>query len=158
MASMPTKRMGPPPRSLATDAHNCIMVWIPAGIHRIQGCGDDDRYDLAGSPQIVLSVAVKEGVWPRSRNADRIILRDGFSRRGQIYRNGQEELTGSLSSVDQIGGAHQPNRSQWKQERLAELRASYICNMQWPDTIVARRALSPSTPRAFRRDPSGSGG
>ena len=53
MASMPTKRMGPPPRSLATDAHNCIMVWIPRGIHRIQGCGDDDRYDLAGSPQIV---------------------------------------------------------------------------------------------------------
>src|SRR5215469_6449023 len=28
----------------------------PAGIHRIQGCGDDDRYDLAGSPQIVLGL------------------------------------------------------------------------------------------------------
>ena len=27
-----------------------------------------------------------------------------------------------------------------------------------PDTIVARHALSPSTPRAFRRDPPGSGG
>src|SRR5215510_11535325 len=26
-----------------------------------------------------------------------------------------------------------------------------------PDTIVARHALSPSTPRAFRRDPPGSG-
>ena len=31
MASMPTKRMGPPPRSLAADAHDCIMVRIPRG-------------------------------------------------------------------------------------------------------------------------------
>src|SRR5215831_18252793 len=79
MASMPTKRMGPPPRSLATDAHDCIMVWIPAGIHRIQGCGDDDRYDLAGSPQIVLSVAVKEGrvaalAQRRSNNSSRWVF------------------------------------------------------------------------------------
>src|SRR5712691_8318884 len=26
MASVPRERMGPPPRSLATDAHDCIMV------------------------------------------------------------------------------------------------------------------------------------
>ena len=158
MASMPTKRMGPPPRSLATDAHNCIMVWIPAGIHRIQGCGDDDRYDLAGSPQIVLSVAVKEGVWPRWRNADRIIPRDKFSRHAQIYRNGGEELTGSLSSVESDRPCTSTKPEPVERGACSELRASYVWNMQWPDTIVARRALSPSTPRAFRRDPSGSGG
>ena len=39
MALMPPKRMAPPPRSFATDAHGCIMVRIPHGIHRMQGCG-----------------------------------------------------------------------------------------------------------------------
>jgi len=38
MAFVPPLRMGPPPRSLAADAHACIMVRITA-IHRIQGCG-----------------------------------------------------------------------------------------------------------------------
>src|SRR5215471_9813330 len=37
MASMPRDRMGLPPRSLAADAHNCIMVPIPREwIDRIQ--------------------------------------------------------------------------------------------------------------------------
>ena len=38
MAFVPPLRMGPPPRSLAADAHACIMVRVTA-IHRIQGCG-----------------------------------------------------------------------------------------------------------------------
>jgi len=29
---MPNERMGLPPRSLAADAHNCIMAPIPAGV------------------------------------------------------------------------------------------------------------------------------
>jgi hypothetical protein len=45
-----------------------------------------------------------------------------------------------------------------KPERVANFALGYVCSVQWLDTIVARRALSPSTPRAFRRDPSGSGG
>jgi len=32
-------RMCPPPRSLATEAHGCFMVWIPDGSYRIQGRG-----------------------------------------------------------------------------------------------------------------------
>src|SRR6516164_2599452 len=28
MAFVPRKRMGPPPRSFAADAHDCIMVWV----------------------------------------------------------------------------------------------------------------------------------
>src|SRR5215472_2017403 len=35
---------------------------------------------------------------------------------------------------------------------------TYICNVVMAGRIVARRALPPSTPRAFRRDPPGSGG
>ena len=31
MASMAEDRVGPPPRSLAVDAHDCIMVRIPKG-------------------------------------------------------------------------------------------------------------------------------
>ena len=31
-------RMGPPPRSFAADAHECIMVRVVTA-HRIQGCG-----------------------------------------------------------------------------------------------------------------------
>jgi hypothetical protein len=31
--------MGPPPRSFADDAHDCIMVAIRMWIDRIQGCG-----------------------------------------------------------------------------------------------------------------------
>jgi len=38
MAFVPLLRMGPPPRSLAADAHACIMVRVTA-THRIQGCG-----------------------------------------------------------------------------------------------------------------------
>ena len=34
------REWAPPPRSLAADAHDCIMVRILA-IHRIQGCGAD---------------------------------------------------------------------------------------------------------------------
>ena len=43
MASKPLCRMDPPPRSFATDAHDCIMV-RSSRIDRIQGCGAiDDR-------------------------------------------------------------------------------------------------------------------
>ena len=38
MVLQPVSRMGPPPRSFAADAHDCIMVrslWT----YRIQGCG-----------------------------------------------------------------------------------------------------------------------
>ena len=38
MAFVPPLRMGPPPWSLAADAHACIMVRVTA-THRIQGCG-----------------------------------------------------------------------------------------------------------------------
>jgi hypothetical protein len=49
--------MGLPPRSLAADAHDCIMVRSRSGICRIQGRGARSlRSTLAGSPQIVLSL------------------------------------------------------------------------------------------------------
>src|SRR6266436_5915969 len=56
MAFVPRKRMGPPPRSFAADAHGCIMVRVP-GTHRIQGCGAIDTRPKAGSPLIVIPTA-----------------------------------------------------------------------------------------------------
>ena len=51
MAFVPPLRMGPPPRSLAADAHACIMVRVTA-IHRIQGCGveqaDEAEREVSG--------------------------------------------------------------------------------------------------------------
>ena len=38
MVLTPFLRMGPPPRSFAADAHDCIMV-RPLWTDRIQGCG-----------------------------------------------------------------------------------------------------------------------
>src|SRR5271167_1874263 len=69
MVLKPVSRMGPPPRSFAADAHDCIMVrslWT----YRIQGCGamirarwqaPSDRRPDRIKPAVVLE-AVK--VWP----------------------------------------------------------------------------------------------
>jgi len=50
MASMPPLRMGPPPRSFAADAHECIMVRVVVA-HRIQGCGAIRSCPTASSPR-----------------------------------------------------------------------------------------------------------
>ena len=51
------KKNGPPPRSFAADAYDCIMV-RGLGPHRIQGCGAIDlRARKAGSPLIVIPIA-----------------------------------------------------------------------------------------------------
>src|ERR1700737_4799944 len=53
---MPKRRMGPPLRSFAADAYDCIMVRGP-WTHRIQGCGATDPRPKAGSPLIVIPIA-----------------------------------------------------------------------------------------------------
>jgi hypothetical protein len=53
LALTPTGRMGPPLRSFAADAHDCIVVrglWT----RRIQGCGAIEPRPKAGSPLIVI--------------------------------------------------------------------------------------------------------
>ena len=56
MVLTPVSRMGPPPRSFAAEAHDCIMVrslWT----YRIQGCGAMIRAPMASSPLIVIPIA-----------------------------------------------------------------------------------------------------
>ena len=48
--------MGPPLRSFAADAHDCIMVWV-LGPYRIQGCGAIEPRPKASSPLIVVPTA-----------------------------------------------------------------------------------------------------
>ena len=83
----------------------------------------------------------------------------GFSSHAQIYCNGGEELTGSLSSVesDRPCTSTKPEPT-GKRGAFGEFPLVTFATCNGRDTIVARRALSPSTPRAFRRDPSGSRG
>src|SRR5215469_10984293 len=53
LAFMPIGRMGPPLRSFAADAHDCIVVPVP-WTYRIQGCGAIQPRPKAGSPLIVI--------------------------------------------------------------------------------------------------------
>jgi hypothetical protein len=112
MASMPKGRMGPPPRSLAVDAHDCIMVGSQ-GSTAYKVVARDRCYDLAGSPQIVV-------------------------------------LPESCACTDPDLSANVELRQEKPPQRCAAKPMA--------DPIIARHALSPSTPRAFRRDPSGFGG
>jgi hypothetical protein len=83
MAFMPLCRMGPPPRSFAADAQDCIMVRVIAA-HRIQGCGTILRAPQASSPRhrhpdhnerAAVLGAVK--VWPGIARRMRRYLNDG---------------------------------------------------------------------------------
>ena len=56
MVLTPVSRMGPPPRSFAADAHDCIMV-RSLSTYRIQVCGARIRARMASSPLIVIPIA-----------------------------------------------------------------------------------------------------
>jgi len=70
MVLTPVSRMGPPPRSFAADAHDCIMVrslWT----YRIQGCGaidprPDGKLPSDRRPDRIKRAVVLEAVkvWP----------------------------------------------------------------------------------------------
>jgi hypothetical protein len=72
----------------------------------------------------------------------------------QMDRWGREALEGMLGLAAYIVFAEHCTFKEDQKERTTQLHLQ----RNGPDTIVARHALSPSTPRAFRRDPPGSGG
>jgi hypothetical protein len=79
----PFSRMGPPPRSFAADAHDCIMV-RSLSTYRIQGCGAMIRARWASSPLIVHPDPAKRAVvlgavkvWPGVAGACGKGWRDG---------------------------------------------------------------------------------
>src|SRR6266852_1842723 len=65
MVLKPVSRMGPPPRSFAADAHDCIMV-RSLRTYRIQGCGAMIRARWQSSTLIIVptthSVAACSGL------------------------------------------------------------------------------------------------
>ena len=71
----------------------------------------------------------------------------GFSSHAQIYCNGGEELTGSLSSVESDRPCTSTKPEPVERGACSELRASYVCNMQWP-------GHNRSSARAFAVNPS----
>ena len=70
--SIPFSRMGPPPRSFAADAHDCIMVRARPWTYRIQGCGAMIRARWQAPPLIINASVL--------RKAARLLL--GFPRSG----------------------------------------------------------------------------
>src|SRR5882724_2340928 len=99
MVLKPVSRMGPPPRSFAADAHDCIMV-RSLRTYRIQGCGAMIRARWASSPLIVHPDRGKRAVvqepsrcglaW--SEHAERLVRRPTLTApaRGSERRNGCE--------------------------------------------------------------------
>jgi hypothetical protein len=59
MVLKPVSRMGPPPRSFAADAHDCIMV-RSLRTYRIQGCGAMIRARWQSSPLIIVPTTTSE--------------------------------------------------------------------------------------------------
>ena len=51
-------RMGPPLRSFADDAHDCIMVPDPQGSYRIQGCYGANAPPRQASSPLIRSAVV----------------------------------------------------------------------------------------------------
>src|SRR5882672_11448711 len=69
MVLKPDSRMGPPPRSFAADAHDCIMV-RSLRTYRIQGCG------------AMIRARWQAPLWPSSRLQPACPPCSGLSRRG----------------------------------------------------------------------------
>src|SRR3954451_18617786 len=67
--------MGPPPRSLAAEAHGCFMVRTPRGSNRIQGRGAMSRAQ-GGLPSVVLPSLVGNGKDPCMMTRLRICTRN----------------------------------------------------------------------------------
>src|SRR5260221_3963757 len=87
MAFVPRKRMGPPPRSFAADAHECIMVRVPG----------PTEYKV-----VARLICAPESGLPSDRHPDRIecaaVLRAVKVWPGKSQARGQGCATGHLHS------------------------------------------------------------
>jgi hypothetical protein len=79
MASNAAVQLGPPPRSFADDAHDCIMVRSEKRIDRIQGCGATSAPGWRTPPRI--------GVVPIFRLQDYSCLS-----KGEVHNNNPQYL------------------------------------------------------------------
>jgi len=98
MVLTPFLRMGPPPRSFAADAHDCIMVRPPLDLPNTRVWRDDPR-PLASSPLIV----------------------DGFRRATCPRVSGQGPMTARVAAPWMVGRCDQPNRAAVLLRHLARL-------------------------------------
>src|ERR1700722_13162450 len=115
---MPGKRMGPPPRSFAADAHECIMVWVLdppdtrswRDLIRAQESGlPSDRHPDRTKRAVVLE-AVK--VWPGDGGACRKVGAtanlDSFCARQRERSVGRDEETALRSNQETDEGRDAP--------------------------------------------------
>src|SRR5216683_7219363 len=83
MACTPSQRMGPPPRSFAADAHDCIMVEVRTG---------PTEY------KCVARCSAPDGELPSDRPAPSFSLSTGCRRLTRGGRSRSEEHTSELQS------------------------------------------------------------
>ena len=86
MVLTPFSRMGPPPRSFAADAHDCIMVRPPLDRPNTRLWRDDPR-PMASSPLIVEARLSPSNLCSRLRTVSRRVAATGMvGRRDQANR------------------------------------------------------------------------
>src|SRR3954468_1676105 len=98
MVSTPFSRMGPPPRSFAADAHDCIMVRDPLDRPNTRVWRDDPR-PMASSPLIVEARLSPSNLCSRLRTVSDSVARGG-NRDGWSARPSQQGDRAASAACD----------------------------------------------------------
>src|SRR5713226_1438450 len=130
MVLKPVSRMGPPPRSFAADAHDCIMV-RSLRTYRIQGCGAMIRARWQAPPLIIVptttSVAAVLGpVKARPGN-------DGACGQGRATADLDRPLCASASTRVWVGAKKRDSKSK-KETGMEEVESGvkYMLDFKSP--------------------------
>ncbi len=129
--------MGPPPRSLAAEAHGCFMVRVPCRSHRIQGRGAMLRATWAGSPRFDLDQAAVLNQAPPIRS------------RGRTHRHGAAAQGAVRVSRACPGGSTGTSRALLRQTRGGRCAArGSLLWTTWTNPPARRwpQPLSPGPP------------
>src|SRR5216684_876567 len=140
MVLKPVSRMGPPPRSFAADAHDCIMV-RSLRTYRIQGCGEMIRARWQSSPLIIVPTTTS------------VAACSGLSRRGleTTERAARAERRPTLTGPVRVGlntcvvGAKKRDSKSNKETGMEEVESGvkYMLDFKSPRVAACTLALSP---------------
>src|SRR5260370_14683248 len=140
MALKPVSRMGPPPRSFAADAHDCIMV-RSLRTYRIQGCGAMIRARWQSSPLIIVPTttsvaAVLGSVKARPGN-------DGACGQGRATADLDRPLCASASTRVWVGAKKRDSKSN-KGTGMEEVEGGvrYMLDFKSPIQRLGPRSLA----------------
>jgi hypothetical protein len=130
MAQMPTERMGPPPRSFATDAHDCIMVRIRMDLPHTSSRREDAPQWRAplGSLRRLLTRLVRRRSFRRERDAHLAVHPPSACSGVKALPNTSDAKAASrqaalaFRSLDPFRALRKPDRRRRDEERPFPLR------------------------------------